>query len=64
MPRTTMFIGYTGITPSIRMRLPGVGSHLIASIDVTQDYFDGAKTCKVKLAPGIPRIASGRSSYI
>jgi hypothetical protein len=53
--RTTMFIGYTGITPAMCMRIPGVGSqYLIASKDANKNYFDGAKTYKVVLPAGIP----------
>ncbi len=53
--RTTFFIGYTGITPAMCMRIPGVGSqYLIASKDADKNYFDGAKTYKVVLPKGIP----------
>lgn len=54
--RTTMFIGYTGITPAMCMRLPGVGSqYLVATHDANKQYFDGAKTYKVTLPPNIPQ---------
>lgn len=53
--RTTMFIGYTGITPAMCMRIPGVGSqYLVASLDANKNYFDGAKTYKMTLPPNIP----------
>ncbi len=53
--RTTFFIGYTGITPAMSMRLTGVGSqYLLATLDADKNYFDGAKTYKVILPPGIP----------
>lgn len=53
--RTTMFIGYTGITPAMCMRLTGVGSqYLIATLDAGDKYFDGGKTYKVTLPPNIP----------
>jgi hypothetical protein len=53
--RATMFIGYTGITPAMCMRLTGVGSqYLVATLDADKNYFDGAKTYKVTLPPNIP----------
>ncbi len=53
--RTTMFIGYTGITPAMCMRIPGVGSqYLVATKDAANNYFDGAKTYKIILPAGIP----------
>jgi hypothetical protein len=53
--RTTMFIGYTGVTPAMCMRLTGVGSqYLVASLDTNKNYFDGAKTYKMTLPPNIP----------
>ena len=53
--RTTMFIGYTGITPAMCMRVPGVGSqYLVATLDSQKNYFDGAKTYKITLPKGIP----------
>ncbi len=53
--RTTMFIGYTGITPAMCMRIPGIGSqYLIASLDANKNYFDGARTYKIVLPPNIP----------
>ena len=53
--RTTMFIGYTGITPAMCMRLTGLGSqYLVATLDGDKNYFDGAKTYKLTLPPNIP----------
>lgn len=54
--RTLFFNGYTGITPSMCMRLPGVGSqYLLATKDANGTYFDGAKTYKIVLPPNIPQ---------
>ncbi|WFU90442.1 DUF1254 domain-containing protein (plasmid) [Rhizobium sp. CC1099] len=53
--RTTFFYGYTGITPAMAMRVPGIGSqYLLATLDADKNYFDGAKTYKVTLPPNIP----------
>jgi hypothetical protein len=53
--RTNFFYGITGITPSMAMRLPGIGSqYLLAVTDADKNYFDGAKTYKVTLPKGIP----------
>jgi hypothetical protein len=54
--RTLFFYGYTGITPAMAMRLPGIGSqYLMAFLDADKHYFDGAKTYKVTLPKGIPQ---------
>ena len=54
--RTLFFYGYTGITPAMAMRLPGIGSqYLIATLDADKQYFDGAKTYKVTLPKDIPQ---------
>ena len=54
--RTTFFMGYTGITPAMCMRIPGVGSqYLLATKDADKNYFDGAKTYKINLPAGIPQ---------
>jgi hypothetical protein len=54
--RTMFFNGYTGISPAMCMRLPGVGSqYLITSKDANNNYFDGAKTYKITLPPNIPQ---------
>ncbi len=53
--RTNFFYGITGITPSMAMRLPGIGSqYLLAVTDADKNYFDGAKTYKATLPKGIP----------
>jgi hypothetical protein len=53
--RTNFFYGVTGITPGMAMRLTGIGSqYLLASLDASKQYFDGAKTYKVTLPKGIP----------
>jgi hypothetical protein len=53
--RTTFFYGYTGITPAMAMRVPGIGSqYLLATLDADKNYFDGAKTYKVTLPKDIP----------
>jgi hypothetical protein len=53
--RTAFFYGYTGITPAMCMRLTNVGSqYVMAFTDADKNYFDGAKTYRVVLPPGIP----------
>jgi hypothetical protein len=53
--RTLFFYGYTGITPAMAMRLPGIGSqYLMVFLDADKQYFDGGKTYKVTLPKGIP----------
>ena len=53
--RTAFFYGYTGITPAMCMRLTGLGSqYLIATKDADGNRFDGARTYRVTLPPGIP----------
>jgi hypothetical protein len=53
--RTAMFFYATGITPSMIMRLTGIGSqYLCGFVDSDGDYLDGAKTYKVTLPKGIP----------
>lgn len=53
--RTNFFYGVTGITPSMAMRLPGIGSqYLLAVADANKNHFDGGKTYKVTLPKGIP----------
>ena len=48
--RTAMFFYATGITPSMIMRLTGIGSqYLCTFVDATGEYFDGSKTYKVTL---------------
>lgn len=54
--RTLFFIGYTGITPAMCMRISGIGSqYLVTSKDADKNYFDGAKTYKITLPAGIPQ---------
>ena len=54
--RTIFFMGYTGITPAMCMRIPGVGSqYLVAAKDADKNYFDGAKTYRITLPAGIPQ---------
>ncbi|MFM9487181.1 DUF1254 domain-containing protein [Pseudomonas monachiensis] len=53
--RTTMFFGYTFITPAMIMRLTDIGSqYLVGVADAKGEYFDGSKTYKVTLPPKIP----------
>ena len=53
--RRAFFYGVTGITPAMAMRLPGIGStYLWTMVDAQGNYFDGAKTYKVKLPKDIP----------
>jgi hypothetical protein len=50
-----MFFYATGITPSMIMRLTGIGSqYLCGFVDSKGDYLDGAKTYKVTLPKDIP----------
>jgi hypothetical protein len=52
---TAMFFYATGITPSMIMRLTGIGSqYLCGFVDSKGEYFDGAKTYKVTLPKDIP----------
>lgn len=45
----------TGITPAMAMRLTDVGSqYLCAAVDKDKNYFDGAKTHRVRLPKNIP----------
>jgi hypothetical protein len=54
--RTVFFNGYTGITPAMCMRIPGVGSqYLLATKDANDNYFNGAKTYKIELPKDIPQ---------
>jgi len=54
--RSAFFYGITGITPAMAMRLTGIGSqYLIGMLDSNKEYFDGAKTYKVRLPKGIPQ---------
>jgi hypothetical protein len=53
--RTAFFYPYTGITPAMCMRLPGLGSqYLIAMHERDSEYLDGARSYRLILPPGIP----------
>lgn len=53
--RTVMFYIATGITPSMAMRLQGIGSqHLASFLDSHNQPLDGAKTYQLKLPANIP----------
>jgi hypothetical protein len=53
--RPAFFSAYTGITPAMCMRLTGLGSqYLIATKDGSGNRFDGGRTYRVSLPPGIP----------
>jgi hypothetical protein len=55
--RTSFFYGTTGITPAMAMRLTGIGSqYLYAQVDSRKEYFDGAKTYKVRLPKDVPAV--------
>jgi hypothetical protein len=53
--RTAFFYPYTGITPAMCMRVPGMGSqYLIAMRDSTGAFLDGARSYQLTLPPDIP----------
>jgi hypothetical protein len=53
--RTAMFYPYTGVTPAMCMRLPGVGSqYIVAMRDSRGKFLDGARGYRLALPPGIP----------
>jgi hypothetical protein len=53
--RTLFFYGYTGITPAMAMRLTGIGSqYLVAFMDTTKTFLDGARSYTVTLPSSIP----------
>lgn len=53
--RSNFFYAVTGITPAMAMRLTGIGStYLWTMQDANKEAFDGAKTYKVTLPKGIP----------
>jgi hypothetical protein len=53
--RTAFFYPYTGITPAMCMRVPGLGSqYLIAMRDSAGEYLDGARGYRLTLPPDIP----------
>ena len=54
--RIAFFYPYTGITPAMCMRLPGIGSqYLIATKDGNGEYLDGDHSYRLTLPPGIPQ---------
>jgi hypothetical protein len=53
--RTAFFYYATGVSPSMIMRMTGVGSQYLWSFsDAEKNYLDGAKNYRVKLPPHIP----------
>jgi hypothetical protein len=53
--RTAFFYPYTGSTPAMCMRLPGLGSQsLMAMRDSTGEYLDGGHGYQLTLPPDIP----------
>jgi hypothetical protein len=53
--RTAFFYPYTGITPAMCMRLPGLGSqYLMAMRDSNGEYLDGGHGYRLTLPPDIP----------
>jgi hypothetical protein len=53
--RIAFFYPYTGITPAMCMRVPGIGSqYLVAMRDGSGEFLDGARSYRLTLPPGIP----------
>lgn len=54
--RTAFFYTATGVTPAMAAKSePGKGSqYAVASVDANDNYFDGAKTYRLRLPPNIP----------
>ena len=53
--RIAWFYPYTGVTPAMCMRLPGMGSqYLVAMRDGGGDFLDGSASYRLTLPPGIP----------
>ena len=53
--RTAFYYGYTLDSPGMIMRIPGVGSqYLMGFLDSAGNPYDGGRTYRVKLPPGIP----------
>ena len=53
--RIAWFYPYTGISPAMCMRLPGMGSqYLVAIRDGSGDFLDGGRDYRLTLPPGIP----------
>ena len=54
--RIAWFYPYTGITPAMCMRLPGIGSqYLVAMRDGDGEFLDGGTSYRLTLPPGIPQ---------
>ena len=53
--RTAFFYPYTGITPAMCMRVPGIGSqYLVAMRDGRGEFLDGGRSYRLTLPPGVP----------
>jgi hypothetical protein len=53
--RTAFFYPYTGITPAMCMRIPGIGSqYLMAMRSADGEYLDGGRSYQLTLPPDIP----------
>lgn len=53
--RIAFFYPYSGITPAMCMRLPGIGSqYLMAMRDGSGEFLDGGRGYRLTLPPGIP----------
>jgi hypothetical protein len=54
-PRTMFFYAYTGVTPAMVLKIPGVGSqYAIAAVDSEDNYLDGAKSYKLNIPANPP----------
>ncbi len=53
--RTMFFYAYTGVTPAMVLKIPGVGSqYAIAALDSEDNYLDGAKNYKLNIPANPP----------
>jgi hypothetical protein len=53
--RIAFFYPYTGITPAMCMRVPGIGSqYLVTMRDGSGEFLDGDRSYRLTLPPGIP----------
>src|SRR5580693_1742016 len=53
--RIALFYPYTGITPAMCMRVPGIGSqYLVALRDGRGESLDGGRSYRLTLPPGVP----------
>jgi hypothetical protein len=53
--RIAFFYPYTGITPAMCMRVPGIGSqYLVAMRDGRGEFLDGGRSYRLTLPPGVP----------